>query len=244
MLRTTLDGLWTQNCKVGGLCGRGNRGGNEAIRCDTRAKHKNWDDYCGQCLYGWRRPDIFNDWCCTWTDFINNRDCKCQAEYAPECQRISSITQSGVGRERSIIRSTRREGSWRENCNPGGLCGRGTRGGNTTATCDTRNSKKNDPDYCGQCRYGFRHPWMNWNDWCCTWDDFRNNRDCLCQEEYAPNCPAALSTSGEKSNFYSITSYVNPHPYKFLKIHQQPRERIKMDCPLDQRSRRWTQLKM
>ena len=80
-------------------------------------------------------------------------------------------------------------------------CGRGTRGGDKGITCDSRDSKKDEPDYCGQCKYGWRRPWMNLNDWCCTWDDLMNskwNTDCKCQAEYAPNCPAALSTSGKK----------------------------------------------
>ena len=110
---------------------------------------------------------------------------------------IGENLASGEGQGNPSSLATKRQGNWRENCNPGGLCGRGTRGGDTTATCDTRNSKKNDPDYCGQCKYGFRRPWMNMNDWCCTWDDFFNKRDCLCQAEYAPNCPSALSTSGK-----------------------------------------------
>ena len=96
------------------------------------------------------------------------------------------------------------EGNWRKNCNPGGLCGRGTRGAPITAACDTRNSKKNDPDYCGQCKYGWRRPFLNLNDYCCTWEEWKYGNDCKCQAEYAPNCPVASSTSGEKSNFYSI----------------------------------------
>ena len=106
-----------------------------------------------------------------------------------------------------------RQGSWRENCNPGGLCGRGNRGADMWwAMCDTSNSKKNDPDYCGQCKYGFKSPMgeMGPIDVCCTFYDFlrRNVYHCLCQAEYAPNCPVALSASGEKSNFYSIKPIV------------------------------------
>jgi len=94
-----------------------------------------------------------------------------------------------------------RQGSWRENCNPGGLCGRGNRGTDMWwAICDTSNSKKNDPDYCGQCKYGFRTVMgaMGAFDSCCTLDEVLKNKKgyCLCQAEYAPNCPAALSTSG------------------------------------------------
>ena len=103
ILRTTLDGLWTENCKVGGLCGRGTLGGSSGQMCDTSNGKKNDRTYCGQCKYGWRHPTAAaNDWCCTWNDFTKNKDCKCQAEYAPECAKKSSITETGESNDKNI----------------------------------------------------------------------------------------------------------------------------------------------
>ena len=121
---------------------------------------------------------------------------------------VFPITDSGEGRRSSIPLATKRQGNWRVNCKPGGLCGMPDRtlGANYWwAMCYTRNSKKNDPDYCGQCKYGFRSA-SGPNDYCCTWKDVIQNAKgyCLCQAEDAPNCPVALSTPGEKLNFYSI----------------------------------------
>ena len=86
-------------------------------------------------------------------------------------------------------------------------CGRGTRGGDKGIMCDTRDSKKDKPDYCGQCKYGWQRPWGSFNDWCCTWTDVLNSRwntECKCQKEFAENCPEVPLTSGKKSNIYSI----------------------------------------
>merc|ERR1712060_309429 len=80
----------------------------------------------------------------------------------------------------SMLRATQ-QGRWRQNCKRRGICGRGTRGGYEGTMCDTRDSKKNEPDYCGQCRFGWRTPhWTNWNvnDWCCTENDLIKYRDC------------------------------------------------------------------
>ena len=106
---------------------------------------------------------------------------------------------------------------WVINCNSwtysNNECGRGTRPGGTH--CDTRDYKKNKPDYCGQCKYGWRRPWGNANDWCCTWDDLMQSNPlhlhynpCKCQAEYAPDCRPALSTSGKRQNLYSIKTHV------------------------------------
>ena len=85
----TLQGAWTRNCKVDGLCGGGTRGAGN--KCDARDCKKGQPDYCGKCKYGWRRPidpklPIWDHWCCSWIDFIHSKDCKCDAKFAPECQ--------------------------------------------------------------------------------------------------------------------------------------------------------------
>ena len=87
----TLQGSWTKNCKVDGLCGGGTR--DAGNKCDTRDYKKGQPDYCGKCKYGWRRPmvpwvPIIDDWCCSWYDFTHRKDCKCDAKFAPECQPI------------------------------------------------------------------------------------------------------------------------------------------------------------
>ena len=79
-----LQGNWTINCKKDGLCGGGTRG--QGNLCDTRDYKKGQPDYCGKCKYGWRLPvGSWNDWCCSWNDFIRAKDCKCEAKFAPEC---------------------------------------------------------------------------------------------------------------------------------------------------------------
>ena len=109
----------------------------------------------------------------------------------------------GEGLGSPILRAAA-QGKWRQNCKWNGRCGRGHRGGEQAATCDTSDSKKDQSDYCGQCEYGWRRPNWNLNDWCCTVRDLRTSSDCKCQEEYALECKQAISTAGEKSNIYSI----------------------------------------
>merc|ERR1719312_1902434 len=98
-----------------------------------------------------------------------------------------------------MLRTTQ-QGKWRQNCKRGGICGRGTRGGYEVTKCYTRDSKKNEPDYCGQCRFGWRRPLVSVNDWCCTELDLKIHRDCKCQAEYASECPEVLSNSGNSAN--------------------------------------------
>ena len=89
---------------------------------------------------------------------------------------------------------------WKRNCHyytqNHAECGRGTRAGGET--CDTRDDKKDKPDYCGQCKFGWRRPWGNLNDWCCTLWEVQQGLNCKCQADYAQDCPEASVTSGEK----------------------------------------------
>jgi len=82
VIQNTQQGKWVKNCRTDGICpGMEKAGG---TKCDKRDYKRLSSDYCGKCKYGWRRPDLFNDWCCTVRDRWNN-DCNCLARLIPEC---------------------------------------------------------------------------------------------------------------------------------------------------------------
>ena len=85
MNQNTQRRTWRKNCKGNGLCGGGTRTAGNI--CDTRDYKILSDDFCGKCLYGWRRPSWLspNDWCCSYHDLVRYGDCKCHASNAPEC---------------------------------------------------------------------------------------------------------------------------------------------------------------
>ena len=85
MNQNTQKSTWRKNCKGNGLCGGGSRSARNY--CDTRDYKILSDDFCGKCLYGWRRPSWLspNDWCCSYHDLVRYGDCKCHASNAPEC---------------------------------------------------------------------------------------------------------------------------------------------------------------
>ena len=133
--------------------------------------------------------------------------------------------QIGEGLGSPILQAAA-QGKWRKNCKWSRRCGRGHRGENEPAMCDTRDSKKDQHDYCGKCEYGWRRPNLNLNDWCCSVHEAHRYSDCKCQEEYALECPQALSTAGEKSNIYFIVhdEFIIPlHPiaqfFKFQPLY-------------------------
>ena len=92
-----------------------------------------------------------------------------------------------------VVKNTQQE-KWVKNCRTDGICPGGNKGGGTT--CDTSDYKRLSSDYCGKCKFGYRRPWMNLNDWCCTVRD-RWNGDCKCLARVIPEC---VGPRGEKLN--------------------------------------------
>ena len=81
------DGWWTENCKVDGICGGGDRGNKW---CDIRDEKKGDDFHCSKCKYGWRAPWGVNNWCCSYEEYSKSkRDCNCPAATAGECKSTS-----------------------------------------------------------------------------------------------------------------------------------------------------------
>ena len=84
------------------------------------------------------------------------------------------------------------EGWWTENCKPNADCG----GGNVySGHCWTNTKYMHESYYCGKCHYGWRNAGGS-RDWCCTWDDFKNEGDCNCPAYSAGECK---SSTGNKN---------------------------------------------
>merc|ERR1719370_1759006 len=89
--QNTQKSTWRKNCKGNGLCGGGSRSARN--HCDTRDYKILSPEFCGNCLYGWRRSSwpIPNDCCCSYNDIVRYGDCKCHASNAPECPNAQDV---------------------------------------------------------------------------------------------------------------------------------------------------------
>ena len=110
-----------------------------------------------------------------------------------------------------VVQNTQQE-KWAINCRSDGICPGGKRAGGTK--CDTRDHKRFDSDYCGNCEFGY-HGWFYWfNDYCCTKrESSKVNQQCKCLARDIPQC---VGTRGGKLNF---CCNIKINLYKYQLIH-------------------------
>merc|ERR1712136_369940 len=116
-------------------------------------------------------------------------NCYQNGRQGPEASMICKASEKFSGTESQLLQA---KPKWRKNCNSRFECGRGTRTGGRK--CDRNISHKDKPDFCGQCKYGWRNVGRD-HDWCCREEEVHKGLICKCEAEYAPNCPPASSTS-------------------------------------------------